>query len=319
MGSHGQGTGFNVVGVAALRFKRFAPLGQLVKRCQGVNGGLTKRLLNLGSADKVLLLLALTYKQGLSGRQQRIHPPWVLIQGTLLRFNGVHHSLYKTTMYQRQPLVAPLPTLTSNFAVPTIGVAAWFDPLLPAPDSQNPLYAGQNQVRRLNGPKGNTSVDQDYAEYRTLYALYLDQRIPFRNNNPRAISLVDGVVDPTYQAMWNALDNTIEQLAQCNYVHDFGGSYTRILDTAHGVDVTAPRGGGMPLKGWGTVEYDTQARQYDTEKQETRNAGTLLQTFESHYASVDRPIPDGGTLVIVKNPATTQRYKSMLWAAVRGH
>lgn len=257
-------------------------------------------------------------------------------------------------MYQRQPLVAPLPTLTSNFAVPTIGVAAWFDPLLPAPDSQNPLYAGQNQVRRLNGPGRCIDLDQDYADYSTLYARYLEQRSPF-HNNPRAIPLANGVVpawqdllaqrkkelgpNPTterqreynslkaqttqvqqeYTAMWTALSNTIEELAQCNYVHDFGGSYTRILDTVHGVDVTAPRGGGMPLKKWGPVDYDRQARHYDLEKQETRNAGTLLQTFESHYASVDRPIPDGGTLVIVKNPATTQRYKSMLWAAVRGH
>jgi hypothetical protein len=219
-------------------------------------------------------------------------------------------------MYQRQPLVAPLPTLTSNFAVPTIGVAAWFDPLLPAPDSQNPLYAGQNQVRMLNGPGRCIDLDQDYAEYSTLYARYLDQRRPF-HNNPRAISLAQ--VQQDYTAMWTALSNTIEELAQCNYVHDFGGSYTRILDTTYGVDVTAPRGGGMPLKKWGPVDYDRQARHYDLEKQETRNAGTLLQTFESHYASVDRPIPDGGTLVIVKNPATTHRYKSMLWAAVRGH
>lgn len=255
-------------------------------------------------------------------------------------------------MYQRQPLVAPLPTLTANFTVPTIEVAAWFDPLLPAPDSQYPLYAGQNRVRNLNG--GSMTVDADYADYRKLYALYLEQRVPF-HNKPRSIPLGDGKVPewedliaqrkkelgstPTpqrqaefnaliaqtnqvqadYRAMWAALSDTIDKLAECNYVHDFGGSYTRILDEMRGVDVTAPKGGGMPMEGWQSVNYDRIQREYDLKKQEMHNAGIVLQTFKSHYANVDLPIPDGSTLIIVKNPATTHRYRSMLWAAVRGH
>lgn len=183
-------------------------------------------------------------------------------------------------------------------------VAAWFDPRLPAPDSQQAQYAGQPHVRRLNGPKRNTTVDADYRIYHELYTRYLDQRRLFLNK-PAAIQQVQ--VDPFYRAQWADLGATIQELAECDYVHDFGGSKTRILDTAAKVDVTVK---GVPLNAWTSPVPYAQGQAYDIDTQMIGDQG-----YESYYASNQRP---GQQLDIYKNPATTHYYKSLLWAAVHG-
>lgn len=228
-------------------------------------------------------------------------------------------------------------------------VAAWYDPRLPAPDSDVPLYQGQNRVRRLNGPKRNAANDQDYAEYYDLYGRYLKWRLPFLHkpdcipvsaNGPipawdKALAqklreLGNNAAHPEYVAlqrntnqvvadyvfMWNQLQRVIDELAECNYVHNFGGAaHTRIIDTDRGVDVTAA----VPLRGWAPIQYDATGDGYDVATQMRYNGqGVAVAAYETHYSEQRPPLPRGGTLVIFKDPATTQRYRSLLWAAVKG-
>lgn len=244
-------------------------------------------------------------------------------------------------------------------------VVAWYDPRLPAPDAQTECSG-----RRLNGPRIGAAAaanERDYDAYHALYTKYLELRIAFLNKpkcvplngripawddalaqrlrdlgpNPTAaarLNLYEPMARHTAQVVadytdrWNELTRTIDELAECNYVHNFGGkAHTRILDTDRGVDVTALPG--VPLKAWtAPVAYNTDAGAgaqtglvYDVARQVThaqpvaQTPTAPIQQYESRYSSSSPPLNSGGTLMIFKDPATTQRYKALLWAAVKGH
>jgi hypothetical protein len=239
-------------------------------------------------------------------------------------------------------------------------VQAWYDPRLPSPDSQLPLYQGQNRVRRLNGPKQSSNVinnNNDYQTYYELYQNYLKWRLPFLKK-PRCVPVAgaqagtfrilawedvlaqklrevnNDATHPEYTAlvrhtaqvtadyvyMWNQLNATIDELADCNYVHSFGGrEQSRLLDTTNNVDVTSA---GIAFRPTDT-NYVPSMQQlgYKTSYFALLNAqGVSVQHFSPDYATmhVPHPLQNSGTLTITKHPATSQKYKSLLWAAVNG-
>lgn len=146
-------------------------------------------------------------------------------------------------------------------------------------------------------------------------------------------------IERTYNEDWAELTKIIDELAWCNYVHSFGPpSSTRILatnGTMAYVDYTCvpclfPPPGCQTMQ---TNYVDPRQVGYDAKTHlETDQNGQPVQQWE--YTS---PIPDGAplptsiqphsqmgpnsvpiTLRITKDAVVAQRYRALLWAAVKG-
>lgn len=250
-----------------------------------------------------------------------------------------------------------------------------YDPLLPGPDDY------QDNGRRLGGPKRNVQNDQDYAEYCNLYRAYVTCREPFFNkpewipipqaqpDQPRLPGLEALVAqrkaDPGYERRepevwaklqaqlpdeyakaWQELEHAIEELANCNYVHNFGGpAHTRSVwlydyqnaSSNGGIDVVQdvtfenrmlPTPGGPEVERVGlrteyfngTVFDGSTGINYVPERQQIVDKAGGDEAGVTQ--TVEPPVKRGRgqayelCMSISRHPATAQKYASLLWAAV---
>lgn len=257
-----------------------------------------------------------------------------------------------------------------------------YDPRLPGPDDAGQRDSdggGGGRRRRLGGPIRSAQNDADYDEYCTLYREYVRARAPFWNKRdsipwpepsrhvpawqafldrrvvdagggPEARARVEAKwadrtaeVKEEHARAWKELGDAIDKLADCNYVHSFGGpTYTRTvwlydyastggggggggLDEVH--DVTCAPNRMLPTPGGPEVAHvelqtayftDTGVNYVPERRQVTGPDGAGVTVGVEPPAKRGRGQAANLCITISKHPATAARYASLLWAAVNG-
>lgn len=202
------------------------------------------------------------------------------------------------------------------------------DPLLPGPEDHQ-LDCG----RRLNGPKKpNPENMTDYDRYCELYAQYVICRQPFWRKP-------DQLVDSTKKQQLDDLDQIIQKLSNCNYVHSFGGAKTRIvalydyqtkgnMDVVH--DISSSRNWMFPTPGGSRTEKAKVTTTYfdqDPAENYVPERGIITGEDGTRVFQADDEVEPHKRykkaahevcLSIGKHPDTATQYASLLWASVKG-
>lgn len=237
----------------------------------------------------------------------------------------------------------------------------FIDPLLPAPNIEE-----EESGRRLGGPFKSVQLQADYDVYCTLYREYVSKRAPFFRKpewiphpetgrvqgwedllalklqavggDKQDTSYTDmearrGAVQTQYRALFQSLGNVIEQLADCDYVHNFSNK-SRVValydypgqgGVAHdisGAKWMFPVPGGQQVKQaqLSTTYFGSGAENYVPEQGFISGPDPcrvwLAEKEELPHKQLGQA--EELCLSIGRHPDTVIQYRNLLWIAVRG-